>query len=36
VDLAGFLASLDIDELIGLTVGDLAAFVARRRGGWPA
>jgi acyl carrier protein len=29
VDLMGFLAGLGIDELIGLTVGDVAAYVAR-------
>jgi acyl carrier protein len=27
VDLAGYLAGLDIDQLIGLTVGDLADYV---------
>lgn len=27
VDLAAYLASLDIDQLIGLTVGDLARYV---------
>ena len=29
-DLAGFLADLDIDEVIGLTVGDLVAYVVAR------
>src|SRR5260370_10184352 len=29
-DLAGFLADLDIDEVIGLTVGDLVAYVVPR------
>jgi len=28
VDLLGYLAGLDIDQLIGLTVADLAAYVA--------
>ena len=30
VDLAAFCADLDIDELIGLTVSDVANYVARR------
>lgn len=30
VDLAAFVAELDIDEIIGLTVGDLAGYVAQR------
>jgi len=30
VDLPAFLAELDIDQLIGLTVGELAAYVARQ------
>lgn len=29
-DLAAFCAGLDIDDLIGLTVGDLAAYVQSR------
>jgi acyl carrier protein len=29
VDLVGFLATLDIDELVALTTGDLARHVAR-------
>lgn len=31
VDLTGYLAGLDLDELIDLTVGDLAAHVATSR-----
>lgn len=31
VDLAAFVAGLDIDQIIGLTVGDLVAYVAARR-----
>lgn len=31
VDLAAFVADLDIDQIIGLTVGDLVAYVAGRR-----
>lgn len=31
VDLAGYLASLDIDELIELTVGDIASYVEHCR-----
>jgi hypothetical protein len=30
VDLAGHVAALDIDQLIGLTVGDVAAYVSGR------
>jgi acyl carrier protein len=30
VDLAGHVAGLDIDQLIGLTVGDVAAYVSGR------
>jgi hypothetical protein len=30
VDLAGYVAGLDIDQLIGLTVGDVAAYVSGR------
>lgn len=30
VDLAGYLAGLEIDEIIALTVGDLLDYVARR------
>jgi acyl carrier protein len=30
VDLPAFLAELDIDQLISLTVGDLVAYVARQ------
>jgi acyl carrier protein len=29
LDLAGYLAGLDIDEIIGLTVGDVAGYVNR-------
>ena len=29
VDLAGYVADLDIDQIIGLTVGDIAAYVDR-------
>jgi acyl carrier protein len=29
VDLAGYIVGLDIDELIGLTVGDMVAYVNR-------
>jgi acyl carrier protein len=29
VDLAGYVAGLDIDEIIGLTVGDVAGYVNR-------
>lgn len=32
VDLPGFVAGLDIDEMIGLTVGDLAAHLSGARG----
>jgi acyl carrier protein len=32
VDLAGFVADLDIDQIIALTIADVAAFVASRRG----
>lgn len=36
VDLDAYLTGLDLDQLIDLTVGDLAAYVARRRaGGFP-
>ena len=28
VDLAGFVATLDLDQLIGLTVADIAGYVA--------
>jgi acyl carrier protein len=30
VDLAGYVAGLDIDQLIGLTVGDVATYVSGR------
>lgn len=30
VDLAGYVAALDVDELLALTVGDLVELVARR------
>lgn len=33
VDLPAYLAELDIDQLIALTVGDLVTFVARQRAG---
>jgi acyl carrier protein len=33
VDLLGFLAGLDIDQLIGLTVADVAAYVAGQPAG---
>lgn len=37
VDIAAFLAGLDIDQLIGVTAGDLAAYVvASRAAGSPA
>jgi acyl carrier protein len=41
VDLVGFVAGLGIDELIGLTVGDVAGYVdhcrqAQRQAGQPA
>jgi acyl carrier protein len=29
VDLAGYVAGLDIDQIIGLTVADVAAYVTR-------
>lgn len=29
LDLVGYVAGLDIDEIIGLTVGDVAAYVSR-------
>lgn len=31
VDLASFVAGLDIDQIIGLTVGDLVGYVAARQ-----
>ena len=31
VDLGAFVAGLDIDQIIGLTVGDVLAYVAPRR-----
>ena len=31
VDLAAFFAELDIDQIIGLTVGDVLAYLAPRR-----
>jgi acyl carrier protein len=30
VDLPAFVAALDVDQIIALTVGDVAAYVARR------
>lgn len=33
VDLVAYVAGLDIDRIIGLTVADVAAYVAARRGG---
>jgi len=33
VDLAGYLAGLNIDEIIGLTVGDVASYVDSCRAG---
>jgi acyl carrier protein len=35
VDLTGYVAGLDIDEIIELTVGEVAAYVNRRRAAWP-
>jgi acyl carrier protein len=32
LDLVGYVAGLDIDEIIGLTVGDVAGYVNRRLG----
>jgi acyl carrier protein len=35
VDLTGYVAGLDIDEIIELTVGEVAAYVNRRRAAGP-
>lgn len=35
-DLPGYVAELEIDQLIGLTVGDLAAYVTASRAASPA
>jgi acyl carrier protein len=36
VDLVGYVAGLGIDEIIGLTVGDVCAYVDSCRGAGPA
>jgi hypothetical protein len=35
VDLVGYVAGLGIDEIIGLTVGDVCGYVDRCRGAGP-
>lgn len=32
VDVPGFVADLDLDEIIGLTVGDVAGYIAAKEG----